>query len=157
MNRARTLRLPLLWSTLVGMTWTFLRSMSYVVIVLSTPTKKIKFHSGWTVIAIVRIKIHVTKFNFSLSKHLQCADSMLQCPFISSIVFKDPDWKLGHIVTTNTTNSTYTQVTLSMMDGGQSTTRPRNFPPCLSLHIHNKYQRVPHNVQTTIKKHTCWS
>ena len=82
---------------------------------------------------------------------------MLQCPFISSIVFKDPDWKFGHIVTMN---STYTQVTLSLMDGGWRTTRVRNFPPCLSLHIHNKYlrakPRVPHNVQTTVKKHSCW-
>ena len=85
------------------------------------------------------------------------ADSMLQCPFIiSTIVFKDLDWKLGHIATTN---NTLTQVTLSLMDGAWKTTRlVRNFPPCLSLHIHNKYTMVtlvePNIVQTTIKKHS---
>jgi hypothetical protein len=83
---------------------------------------------------------------------------MLQCPFISTIVFKDLDWKLGLIATTN---STYTQVTLSLMDGGLSSTRPMNSPPCVSQNIHNKYLRVPlwipHNVQKTVKKHTCWS
>ena len=82
---------------------------------------------------------------------------MLQCPFISTIVFKDLDVKLVHIATTN---STYTQVTLSLMDGGWRTTQARNFPPCLSLHIHSKYlrvkPRVPHNVQTTIKIHSFW-
>jgi hypothetical protein len=40
---------------------------------------------------VVQIIIHVTKLNISFSKHLQCANSMLQCPFISIIVFKDPD------------------------------------------------------------------
>ena len=79
---------------------------------------------------------------------------MLQCPFISTIVFKDLDVKLGHIATTN---STYTQVTLSLMDGTFRTTWAKNFPPCLSLHIHSKYLRVkawlPHNVQTIVKKH----
>ena len=82
---------------------------------------------------------------------------MLQCPFISTIIFKDPDWKFGHIVTTN---NTYTQVTLSLMDGGWRTTRARNFCPCLSLHIHSKYLRVkpwvPHNIQTTVKIHSFW-
>jgi hypothetical protein len=81
----------------------------------------------------------ITKFNVSLCKHLQNADNMLQCPFISTIVFKDPNWKFGYIATTN---STYTQVTLSLMDGGWRTTWPRNLPPCLFLHIHSKYLRV---------------
>ena len=81
---------------------------------------------------------------------------MLQCPFISSIVFKDLDSKLGHIATTN---NTFTQVTLSLMDVASETTRPvRNFPPCLSLHIHSKYMmatpHVSHKVQTTVKKHS---
>ena len=84
---------------------------------------------------------------------------MLQCPFImSTIVFKDPDWKLGHIATTN---STVTQVTLSLMDGAWKNTQlVSNFPPCLSLHIHGKYTILtlaePNIVQTTVKKHNCW-
>ena len=84
---------------------------------------------------------------------------MLQCPFIiSTIVFKDLDLKLGYIATTN---STLTQVTLSLMDGAWKTTRPvRNFPSCLFLHIHSKYTMVtlvePNIVQTTVKKHSCW-
>jgi hypothetical protein len=83
---------------------------------------------------------------------------MLQCPFISTIVFKDLDWKLGH---TATTNNTFTQVTLSLMDVAFVTTRPvRIFPSCLSFHIHSKYMmatyRVPHIVQTTVKKHSFW-
>jgi hypothetical protein len=82
---------------------------------------------------------------------------MLQYPFISTIVFKDPDWKFGHIATMN---STYTQVTLSLMDGGWRTMRERNFPSCIPLHIHNKYlrviPRVPHSVQTTVKIHSFW-
>ena len=82
---------------------------------------------------------------------------MLQCLFISTIVSKDLDWKFGHIATMN---STYTQVTLSLMDGGWRTMQHRNFPPCLSLHIHNKYMRVkprvPHNVQTIVKIHSFW-
>jgi hypothetical protein len=40
---------------------------------------------------VVRLIIHVTKLNIILFKHLQHADNMLQCSFISSIVFKDPD------------------------------------------------------------------
>jgi hypothetical protein len=49
------------------------------------------------------------------NQQLTQANSMLQCPFIiSTVVFKDPDQKLGHIATTN---STLTQVTLSLMDG----------------------------------------
>ena len=81
---------------------------------------------------------------------------MLQCPFTSTIVLKDLDVKLGHITTKN---STYTQVTLSLMDGTFRTTRARNFPPCLFLYIHSKYltaPRVPHNVQTTVKIHSFW-
>ena len=83
---------------------------------------------------------------------------MLQCPFTSStIVFKDPDVKLGVIATTN---SSYTQVILSLMDGKGRTTRARNFLPYLSLHIHSKYlltaPPVPHNVQTTVKIHNFW-
>jgi hypothetical protein len=78
----------------------------------------------------------------------QRTDNMLQCSFISTIIFKDLDRKLGHIATTN---STCTQVTLSLMDGGLSTTRPTNSPLCVSLCIHSKYRRVPlwvpHNVQ----------
>ena len=127
------------------------------VIFLPNPNKEkqIPFWvNRWVVLINV---IEVTKFNVSLHKHVQSANSMLQCPFISTIVFKDPDWKFGHIVTMN---STYTQVTLSLMDGGWRTTRARNFPPCLSLHIHNKYQRgkprVPHNVQTTVNIHSFW-
>jgi hypothetical protein len=96
--------------------------------------------------------------NISLSKHIQRDDSMLQCPFIRTIVFKDLDWKLEHIATTN---SAYTQVILSLMDRGLSTTRPTNCPPCVSLHIHSKYLRVPlwlpHNVQKIVKKHNCQS
>ena len=64
---------------------------------------------------VARLKIKVNHLVLSLSKQLTQADSMLQCPFIiSTIVFKDPDQKLGHIATTN---STLTQVTLSLMDG----------------------------------------
>ena len=58
--------------------------------------------------------IHETKININPSKHDLRADRMLQCPIISTIVFKDLDWKLRII---RTTNSTYTQVTLSLMDG----------------------------------------
>jgi hypothetical protein len=80
------------------------------------------------------------------------------CFNVHLLVFKDLDWNFGHIATMNTT---CTQVTLSLMDGGWRTTWPRNFPPCLSLHIHSKYLRVspqvPHNVQTTIKIHSFWS
>jgi hypothetical protein len=64
---------------------------------------------------VVLNNIQVTKLNVSLRKHLQSADSMLQCPFISTIVFKDLDFKIRHIVTMK---STYTQVTLSLMDRG---------------------------------------
>jgi hypothetical protein len=143
------------------MTWTFLLSMLYAMTALSTltPTNKTKFHSGWTMTAVARLKIKVTHLFLSLSKQLTQADSMLQCPFIiSTIVFKDLDWKLGHIATTN---STLTQVTLSLMNGAWKTMRPvRNFSPCLSLHIHNKYTTVtltePNIVLTTIKKHSCW-
>ena len=86
---------------------------------------------------------------------------MLQCPFIiSTIVFKDLDWKLEHIATTN---STLTQVTLILKEGECKTrpTRPvRKFPPCLSLHIHSKYMMVtiakPNIKQTTIKKHSSY-
>ena len=87
------------------------------------------------------LKIKVTHLFLSLFKQLTQADSILQCPFIiSTIVFKDLDWKLGHIVTTN---STLTQVTLSLMDGAWKTMWPiRNLHPCLSLHIHNKYMRA---------------
>ena len=76
---------------------------------------------------VAQLKIKVTHLFHSLSKQLTQADSMLQCPFIiSTIVFKDPDWKLGHIATTY---STLTQVTLSLMDGAWKTTWPvRNFP-----------------------------
>ena len=98
--------------------------------------------------------IHKTKSNINPSKQDPRADRMLQCPIISTIVFKDLDWKLRII---GTSNSTYTQVTLSLMHGVLKTTRPINLPPCVFLHIHNKYHRVlprvPHNVHTTGKKH----
>ena len=55
---------------------------------------------------VVQINIQVTKINVSLQKNIQNAESMLQYPFTSStIVFKDPDVKLGVIATMN---STYT-------------------------------------------------
>jgi hypothetical protein len=105
--------------------------------------------------SVVINTIHVTKSNINSSKQDPCGDRMLQCPIISTIVFKDLDWKLGII---GTSNSTYTQVTLSLMHGVLKTIRPINFSPCVSLHIHSKYHRVlprvPHNVQTTVKKHT---
>jgi hypothetical protein len=110
-------------------------------------------------LCVARLKIKVTHLFLSLSKQLTQADSMLQCLFISTIIFKDPDLKLGHIATTN---STLTQVTLILMDGAWKTTRPvSNFPPCLSLHIHSKYMRVinllvPNIAQATVKKHICW-
>ena len=40
--------------------------------------------------SIVRITNLVTKFNIVLSKYPQRGHRMLQCPFISTIVFKDP-------------------------------------------------------------------
>ena len=52
---------------------------------------------------VVLINIQVTKFNVSLQKNVQSADSMLQCPFINTIVFKDPDFKIGHIATMKST------------------------------------------------------
>ena len=110
----------------------------------------------WVVLINIVLRV-ITKFNVSLCKHLQNADSMLQCPFICTIVFKDPNWKFGHIATTN---STYKEVTLRLMDGTFRMTWARNFPPCLSIHIHSKYlrvnPRVPHNVQTTVKMHNFW-
>ena len=84
--------------------------------------------------------IHETKSNINPSKQDLRADRMLQCPIISTIVFKDPDWKLRII---GTSNSTYTQVAMSLMHGVLKTTRPINYPPCVSFHIHSKYLRVP--------------
>ena len=99
--------------------------------------------------------IHETKSNINPFKQDPRTDRILQCSIISTIVFKDSDWKLGII---GISNSTYTQVTLSLMHGVLKSTRPINFPSCVYLHIHSKYHRVlprvPHNVHTTIKKHT---
>jgi hypothetical protein len=83
--------------------------------------------------------IHATKSNINPSKQDPRTDRMLQCPIISTIVFKDLDWKLAII---GTSNSTYTQVTLSLMHEVSKTTRPINFPPCVFLHIHSKFHRV---------------
>ena len=127
--------------TRAGMTWTLRRSMSYAMIVPSSPAKKIIFHSRWTIITmysatqsvkpnlilILPNRIHVLTVRFSVQ---------LLVP-----VFKDPNWKLGII---GISNSTYTQVTLSLMHGVLKTTRPINFPPRVSLHIHNKYHRCLH-------------
>jgi hypothetical protein len=85
-------------------------------------------------------QLPVTKFNVSLHKHVQSANSTLQCLFISTTIFKDLDVKLGHIMTMN---SSYTHVTLSLMDGTYKATWERTFPPCLSLHIHSKYLTTP--------------
>jgi hypothetical protein len=41
--------------------------------------------------SILRITNLITKFNIVLSKYLQRGHRMLQCPSITSIVFKDPD------------------------------------------------------------------
>jgi hypothetical protein len=84
------------------------------VIFLLNPNKE-KQISFWVNHRVVLNNIQVTKFNVSLRKHLQSADNILQCLFISTIVFKDPDFKIGHIATMK---STYIQVTLSLMDGG---------------------------------------
>ena len=53
---------------------------------------------------VVLINIQVTKINVSLQKNIQNAKCMLQYPFISStVVFKDPDAKLGVIATMKST------------------------------------------------------
>ena len=84
------------------------------VIFIPNPNKE-KQIPLWVNHCVVLINIQVTKINVSLQKNIQNAESMLQYPFTSStIVFKDPDVKLVVIATTN---STYTQVILSLMDG----------------------------------------
>jgi hypothetical protein len=107
--------------------------------------------------SVVINTIHETKSNINPSKQDPRADHMLQFLIISSIAFKDLDWKLGII---GTSNNTYTQVTLSLMHGVLKTTSPTNFPPYVALHIHSKYHRVlpklSHIVQTNVKKQTWW-
>lgn len=98
---------------------------------------------------VVHITIHITKFNIILSKQLQHVNSMLQCPFISTLVFKDPDWKLGHIATIKRNIHTSDPELWWRVSS-----TPRGLR--IFLHIHSKYERVLQNVETTIKKHTSW-
>jgi hypothetical protein len=51
---------------------------------------------------------------------------MLQCPFISTTVFKDSDVKLGHIATTN---NTYTKVTLELDGWNLQNNAGKEFSP----------------------------
>jgi hypothetical protein len=142
--------------TRAGMTWTL--SVVHVICddcsILPSKENHIPFSVNCNHCVLGNL-IHKTKSNINPSKQDPRADCMLQCPNISTIVFKDPNWKLRII---GTSNSTYTQVTLTLMHGVLKTTRPISFPPCVSLYIHIKYHRVlprvPHNALITVKKHT---
>ena len=101
--------------------------------------------------SIVRIANIVTKFTIVPSKYLQHGHRMLQCPSITTIVFKDPDWKLSHSVNIN---SIQTQLTLGFMDGDCITTWLLYFCPCLSIHINNNNLGELESMHKTIKKHT---
>jgi hypothetical protein len=125
---------------MAGMTRTLLRSMSYAMIVPSSPAKKNQ-NPFWANCnhCVLGSPIHATKSNINPSKQDPHTDRMLQCPIISTIVFKDLDWKLAII---GTRNSTYKKVTLSLMHDVSKTTRPIKFPPCVFLHIQSKFHRV---------------
>ena len=99
--------------------------------------------------SVVRITKLRTNVNIVLSKTTHACSQHASIPFISTIVFKYPHWKLGHIVNIGTTQ---TQVTLSLMDGHFSTKWFRNCPPCLSLHTHSNYHSVVKHMHKTIKK-----
>jgi hypothetical protein len=58
--------------------------------VLSNKEKQISFKVNYNH-SVLRITNLVTKFNIVLSKYLQRGHRMLQCPFITTIVFKDLD------------------------------------------------------------------